>query len=265
MGFLHGGAFGLVLGDLLGRVAGITRLLLRELPDILASAGRPYWRGLGALRALFGRHWKFPIFSLPSSFINTLAGSFALPLVGQFYGLQAGGYYILVQTVFAVPLGIVAGSVADVFHGRVAALARDEPERVASLFLRTAAALGVIGISIGVATIFLGPTAFPIVFGEQWRTAGSVAAVLAPRMVVQMVVSPLSRVIFVYEGQEAKLIFDIALLILTIASLTGANLVGLPFLAALFMLALANLVAYGLYAVILWRLIRRSTRVEAPR
>jgi O-antigen/teichoic acid export membrane protein len=260
LGFLHFGALGLLLGDLLGRIAGTTRLLVREFPAITAAAGRPAWHGA---RSLLLRYWKFPAFSLPSSFLDTLASVLPLPLIGQFYGLGAAGYYALVQTVFALPVGVVAQSVADVFHGRVAALARDAPGRVGWLFLRTAGTLGSIGLPIGAAVFIFAPAVFPFVFGEQWRTAGYVAAVLAPRMVVQMIVSPLSRIVFVYQGQQAKLIFDVVVFTLTIAGLAGAKLLGLPFVAALAILAGTDLVAYGLYGGILWNLIQRSTSGDA--
>ena len=255
LGFLHFGALGLLLGDLLGRIAGTTQLSIHELPDITVAAGRPAWHGA---RSLLKKYWKYPVFSLPSSFIDTLAGVIPLPLIGQFYGLEAAGYYSLVQTVFALPLTLVARSVADVFHGRVATLARDAPGSVGRLFLRTAGALSAIALPIGVAVFFLAPALFPLVFGEQWQTAGFVAAVLAPRMVVQMIVSPLSRIVFVYQGQEAKLIFDVVVLSLTIGGLTVANFLGLPFLAAMAVLAATDLIAYGVYSGILWNLIRRS-------
>ena len=259
LGMLQLGATGLLLGDLIGRLAGVARLMVREFPTIVASAGQPAWRGA---RALLGRYRKFPTFSLPSSFVDTLAGMLALPLVGAFYGLEAAGHYVLVVTVFALPMTVVGRSVADVFHGRAAALARDAPERVAPLFLRTAAILAAIALPVGAASLILAPAIFPIVFGEEWRTAGYVAAALSPRMVVQLIVSPLSRIVFVYQGQEAKLLFDFAVLALTIGSLTGAHLLGLSFLTALVLLAVTDLVAYGLYAGILWRLIRRSTGAE---
>ena len=260
MGFVAVGALGLFLGDILGRVVGIARLLRRELPEITAAAGRPGWR---RMRALLKRYRKYPVFSLPSSFIDTLAAVLALPLIGHFYGLEAAGYYVLVQTVFALPVTVVARSVADVFHGRVASLARDAPDRVGRLFLRTAGLLSGIGISVGLAIVLLAPALFPLVFGEEWRIAGYAAAALAPSMVVQLIVAPLSRIVFVYEGQEAKLIFDIAALLLTVAAITGAKLLGLSFIAALALLTLANLLAYGLYAGILWQLIRRGARVES--
>lgn len=260
LGFLQIGALGLLLGDLVGRIAGVTRLMALEFPAIVASAGQPAWRGA---RTLLARYWKFPAFSLPSSFVDTLAGTLALPIISQFYGLEAAGYFVLVETVFSLPMIVVGRSVADVFHGRAAAMARNAPERVAPLFLRTAGTLGVIAIPVGAAALFLAPAAFPLVFGAEWQTAGYVAAALAPRMVVQLIVSPLSRLVFVYEGQEAKLIFDVAVLTLTVTSLTGAHLLGLPFLTALVLLALADLVAYTLYAGILWRLIRRSADVES--
>lgn len=162
---------------------------------------------------------------------------------------------MLVQTLFAGPMTIVGNSVADVFHGRAAALAREAPERVARLFMRTAGVLSGVAIPVGAAVVLLAPSLFPLVFGEQWQTAGYAAAALAPRMVVHMVVGPLSRIVFVYEGQKSKLIFDAVVLTLTIASLAAAKLLDLPFVTALAVLAWADLAAYGLYAGILWSLI----------
>ena len=259
LGLLQVGALGLFLGDVLGRAAGITRLLFRELPDIAKSAGWPTWR---SARAMLARYRHYPALSLPSSFVNTLAGALALPLIGQFYGLDAAGYYLLVQTLFAGPVAVVGLSVADVFHGRVAALARDAPERVASVFLRTAGTLSAIAIPVGAATFLLAPLLFPLIFGSEWQPAGYAAAALAPRMVVHMMVSPLSRIVYVYNGQGSKLIFDVALLSLSVASLTGAKLLNLPLVPALSLFALADVVAYAIYAGILWNLVRRSTRAE---
>lgn len=256
MGFLGVGSLGLVLGDLIGRAAGVSRLALRELPAIAAAGGGI--SGGGALDVL-RRYWKYPVYSLPSSFLNALPHALVVPIVGQFYGIGLAGQYVLVGTVFAVPLAIVGASVADAFHGRIAELARVSPAAAMGFFVRTVGALALAGIVMGTAVFLGAPTVFPWLFGDEWQTAGYVAAVTAPRMVMHLIVSPVSRVIYVYGGQEAKLLFDSLLLIAIVGSLLTGYLLHLSFIAALAVLTAADVFTYAVYGGILWRLVHRSS------
>lgn len=256
MGLLGAGSVGLVFGDLIGRAAGVSRLALRELPAIAAAAG-----GISGRRAadVVRRYWKYPVYSLPSSLLNALPHAMVVPFIGQFYGIGLAGQYVLAGTVFAVPLTIVGASVADAFHGRIAELARVAPAAAKGFFVRTVGALALVGIVIGTTLFLAAPTVFPWLFGDEWQTAGYVAAVTAPRMVMHLIVSPVSRVIYVYGGQEAKLLFDSLLLIAIVGSLLTAYLLHMSFITALAVLTAADVFTYVVYGGILWWLVHRSS------
>jgi O-antigen/teichoic acid export membrane protein len=255
LGLLQSGPVGLFVGDLMGRSAGVVRLAVAELPAIAASSSRTR---VSDVRQLLRRHWRFPVISVPSSFVDVFASSLPLPLIGQFYGLEAAGYYVLVGTVLSAPASVVATSVADVFHGRLSELKHTTPSHASRLFLRTAGALAIIAGAIAVPIAILAPVVFPLVFGAGWEPAGELAAVMALRLFSHLVVSPLSRVVYVYEGQASKLLFDVAVLIGTVGAITFASSQGFPLVGAVATLAVTDLVIYGFYGLVLWNLVRRA-------
>jgi O-antigen/teichoic acid export membrane protein len=253
LGALQAGGAGLVVGDLIGRSVGVIRLAAVELPAIWASAARTR---VSDARSLLRTYWRFPVISVPSSFIDVLAGSLPIPLIGQLYGLEAAGNYVIVVAVLAAPASVVAMSVADVFHGRLGELRHTAPAQARSLFLRTTGALVVIAGAIALLIAVAAPLVFPFVFGAGWETAGPMAAALALRMFAQLVVSPLSRVVYVYEGQTAKLLFDVLLLVGTTGALTIAKLQGFSVVAAVATLAVTDALVYGVYWLVMWNLVR---------
>ena len=209
------------------------------------------------VRELFRRYWRFPLVSVASSFVDVLASAVPIPLIGQLYGLEAAGYYVLVLTVLSAPASVVASSVADVFHGQLSEVKHTggtEGSRL--LFLRTARALALTATAISLPVAIAAPVIFPFVFGARWETAGTLAVVMSARLFAQLVVSPLSRVVYVYEGQTSKLLFDGAILITTVGSLSVAHLLGFTLVGAVAALAVTDLAVYGLYALVLWNLVR---------
>ncbi len=81
---------------------------------------------------------------------------------------------------------------------------------------------------------------------------------------MQLIVSPLSRLVFVLSGQELKLIYDVAIL----TSMTGIALhtfyhhLGVVHLVLWF--SIANALAYVLYYLVLsWIVLRATSNVSA--
>jgi O-antigen/teichoic acid export membrane protein len=205
------------------------------------------------------RNSKLPIYSLPSSLIDTIAASAALPLIVQLYGAHAGGQFALVQRVLAIPLILVAASVADAFHSRLALCSRDTPEKTLSLFNRTSVVLLLLGLAPALALVFAGDRMFAFVFGGTWSAAGKLAAISAPWFLAQFVVSPLSRLVFVLHGQEAKLIYDIVLLLGIFGTYEFARSRHLTMIGTVAVLTAVNTVAYLLYYAVLFRIASKST------
>ena len=257
LGLLQLGWAGLMIGEVLGRAGGLSQMVQKAGPPL----GTRLRQGdLQAIGQTIRYYYKFPVYSLPSSMLDMVVIMLPLPLISQLYGPTAAGYFTLVQRVMALPLSLIGNSFADAFHGHVATITRDTPHETRAFFLRTARSLVLIGLLPALILAFLGPVLFGLIFGSEWTTAGALAAAIAPWSFAQLVVGPLSRIVFVLRGQELKLIYDVAALAATLAGLYGAHAYGFSLLDAVTVLNWLQVVAYGIYFIILLRIASSATK-----
>lgn len=250
-GLFGGGILGLLVSDVLGRVLGLGSVV-RGAWQTLAPA-----RELPAVgtRAVAREFWRFPALGAPSSLLNAAAASLPVPLLAGAYSLPIAGLFALVQRVLGLPLNVIGTSVGDAMLGRMSEQARSDPAAALPLFRRLALVLAGIGLPAAIVLAIVGPDLFAIVFGEPWRDAGTVAALMAPWLVAAMIVSPLSRVALVYQGQGQKLIYDLLSLGAVIGSILGGRAAGLDAFETIRVLAWLQALAYGVYLVVLYRLV----------
>lgn len=254
LGLIGAGVLGLLVGDVVGRIVG--------LGSIVRSAGRGVIGARHAAgpttRAIARAYWRFPVLGAPSSLINAAAAALPVPLVAAMYDLPTAGYLALVQRVLGLPLSVIGASVGDALLARVAEHARSDPAAALPLFRRLVLALFAVGLPMALSLALLGPWAFEVIFGEPWRSAGTVAALMGPWLVAALVVSPVSRVVFVYQGQGVKLIYDVLSLAAAVGSIVGGRAAGLDAFEAIGLLAILQALAYAVYLVVLDRLVRRG-------
>jgi lipopolysaccharide exporter len=258
LGCLRLGWIGLVLGELAGRAAGLGRMVVVAAPDVL-SAARPASRA--AVTRVLWRYRNFPIYSLPSSVLDSLVSTIVVPMLAAFYGAAPAGQFALVQMALAVPLAFVGASVSDAFFKRVSD-ARDAGADARSLVLRTMGSLMAVGILPAVMVIALGRTLFGVVFGPAWFQAGLMAEAVAPLALAQLVVGPVTPVVFVYNGQRAKLAYDASRL-LSIGAIVAGHAAGWTPVQAVRAWSLVETGLYVVYVIILFRIIPRSARTTA--
>jgi lipopolysaccharide exporter len=255
LGFATSGPAGLLFGEMLGRGAGVGSLVRDAWPalkGVVAKAGRnDLVSALAENRSLAG-------YSLPSSLVDTLAANIPLPLLVQLYGSALGGQFSLMQRVLSVPLALIATSVADTFHSRLAVCAREKPEQMLGLFARTSAGLFLLGLGPALILFFIGDRLFALIFGATWTTAGTLAGITAPLLLAQMVVSPLSRLVFVLRGQKSKLIYDLALMagILLIFGIAWRQKLSL--VHTVWAITLVNILCYFVYYMVLLRIVLKA-------
>ena len=244
--------------------AGWIGLLAAELGSRLAFIHRgrrmiPWsqcFRKSRSTRCLLWRYREYPVISLPSSVIDNGADAAQLPIIAALHGLEFAGLYALVQRCAAIPSSLISRNVADVFQTRAVEIISTKADSVFRLFNRTVLSLAGVAV-IPAAVVFLhGEEIFVLVFGETWREAGIIAALLSPAMFVQFVANPVSRIVFVSGRLKIKLIFDLTKLGL-IALLPAASLVldweGLETIKGL---SLVLIISHVLYLVVLTRLAR---------
>jgi O-antigen/teichoic acid export membrane protein len=250
---------GLLAGDLIGRLLGITRMVRNAGREIVAEARRAD-RSMGSLA---GSYARFPLLGVPSSLINAAAFSLPVPLLAGTYGLAAAGFLALVQRVLGLPLSIIGASVADALHARMATYARERPDRAPTFFLRTGLGLLAIGLPIAVVVAVTGPGLFAFVFGSEWELAGRMAVAMTPWYLAALIVSPLSRVVLVFSGQAGKLIYDVLSLAAVVGAITLGRALALDLVTTVWLLSGLQTTAYAVYFGVLYRLVRLGSRRQA--
>jgi O-antigen/teichoic acid export membrane protein len=240
------GVFGLIAGELGGRMLGIWRLGRGAWPRLVAAHAARAAEHLG--RALW-RQRRFPLMLLPSSGLDAIAAALPLPLVAQLFGLQVAGEFALVLRIASAPAALLATSVADVFHARLSA--RHAGDDARAMITSTARLLLAVSLTIYVPAAILSPWLFGIVFGARWAHAGWVMSALAPLLAASLVVSPLSRALVFASRLDLKLVGDAVWLVLPLAALLASAPAGAT--AAIAAYAAGGVVAQLVYFVIIRR------------
>ncbi len=231
LGLLKLGAPGLLIGDVIGRVAGGGGLAL------LASRDRPFAQVTRAsLAAAATRYRRFPLLTTWSGLLNV--GSLQLPslMFSASFGAAAAGFYALSYKMLVLPTMLVAQAVGQVFLARASSLSR-EPERLRRLTEGTALALFACGLPVFAAVGLGGPQLFATVMGSQWEQAGRYAQALAPWFVVWLVSSPLGGLLSVREWQGSALAFTAFEFALRLGALLIGTRRGSPMLAVILLSA----------------------------
>lgn len=216
-GLAGAGAGWLVGGTAAGYVASgaLVGMWLAWRGGPMASLWR--WRRIGMLAR---RYVRFPLFSAPAALLNLVStripvfvlAAVATPAdVGQF-GIAFGS--------LALPLGLVTGSVGQVFFVRAAEASRDGD--LSGLTRGVLRGLLAVTAFPCLAVLAAGPTLFAFVFGDVWATAGVYARVLAPWTLAASIAAPLTVLFDVLERQRADLGFSVVMA----AGTAGALLVG---------------------------------------
>lgn len=205
------GAVGLVLGHLAGTAAGyVTARLLLHPPA--APIG---WRLDVQQREHLVRHQNFWRYALPSNLLNGAVSQLPLFLIGMRHGVLAAGLFALTQRVLSAPISLLAASVLEVFK-RESVREFEEHGNCMRIFRHTFKALMVLGAGPALVLLLFAPFLFAWVFGENWRSAGELAQLMAPLFLLNFVASPLSYVFFVAGRQKADLYWQVALFAMTV-------------------------------------------------
>jgi O-antigen/teichoic acid export membrane protein len=148
------------------------------------------------------------------------------------------------------PMSIISKSVLDVFKRNAAQAYHDRGECRAE-YLNSMRLLFIIAVC---STVVIGVCAKPVftgIFGKSWAGAGVVTLLLLPRFGLGFIASPLSYIVYVVGRQHLDLVWQLALL--------GMTLVTLLSFATFHRTLLYYSVGYGLlYIVYLWMSYRFS-------
>ena len=215
-GFISPTAAGMVIGHVLGTAAGIGFAMYFMPINPLAIGSRiEFWT---MLKTFWLNQRRFPMFALPSDAINAASGQLPLLLIASRFGAEASGLFALTIRVLGAPIGLLGAAVLDVFKRSAASSYRDNGHCRAE-YRRTFWLLAAGGVILALGVVVVAEHLFVVAFGEPWWQAGVIAIWLMPMFALRFVASPLSYVFYIAGKQQVDLVWQCALLAMTLASL----------------------------------------------
>lgn len=208
-------AINLALGQLVGVLAGVCVAEYLMPLDVYDNTHNFFKR----IQVFWRSHRKFPMFALPADFINTGAGQLPLLFITSKYGAEASGFFALTLRMLGGPISLLGAAVLDVFKRNAAENFRLNGH-CRQDFVRTFKILSCLGVLLAMGVILFAEPAFVYAFGETWREAGVIAIWLMPMFAMRFVASPLSYVFYIAGKQHVDLMWQIALLAMTLVVFT---------------------------------------------
>ncbi|MFC1508424.1 lipopolysaccharide biosynthesis protein [Candidatus Omnitrophota bacterium] len=251
MGLVGAGFGGLIAGTLVGNALA-TAFLSRVVWK--ADKDKKKFLSKDLVIANAAKYSDFPKYNAPQAFLDGFRRGGLVFIITAFVGLNVLGYYTFAVAMILKPLRMIGNAVSQVFYQK-AAEAYNSGEDVWHITRKLLLRLFLIGIPGFLFIAFFGPQAFSLVFGANWREAGSYGQLLIPWLFLQFITSPITTIPLILRKQKQYFIVSLGYNLLIPSIMAAALWLGAGFRNALILLALfASLYLIGM---LLW--IRRIT------
>lgn len=196
LGWLGLAPIGLLLGNMLtmgaGGVSLASQALRRDRDRLRAISPAAMLRTLTKYR-------RYPVFSTPEALANVAGMQVPVLMIAAFSGVEAGQMFLAMQ-VMAAPLALIGASVGQVYASRAGEQLRNSTlHRFTLTMMKRLFLIGAVPLTVAA---LLSPFLFTLVFGAEWQRAGVIMAWIAPWMLAQLVVSPVSMALHVVGAQR---------------------------------------------------------------
>lgn len=239
LGVFFPAALTLILIYILGQ--GLFALMLISLSGLFYLANVSNLKAVSMKRVLL-KYSDFPKYRAPQVIINAFSSSMPIFILSSFFGPAFAGFYTLTNKVLHLPTSLVGNSIGDVFFPRIAE-ANHKGENLFTLLLKPTLFLSLLGI-IPFGLIFMfGPSLFPLIFGQDWVTAGHYARWMSVFTFTLFVSRPSIRILPIIRAQRAMLVFTIIKIIFTSIALISGSLIGND-ITAIFFFSITDSILY---------------------
>ena len=256
-GLVAAGPGGLIAGQVLGQVAASGFLWRRALQQDSLDIREPL--RADTLARTLKRYRRFPLYTSWGTLLGTTALQVVPVLLSRQFGPAEAGLYFFGYRLLSSGVQLGTGSISQVLYQRAAA-ALNAGQRVAPLVeaVVVRVALGS-AVVLGVFAAFA-PGIFSLVFGPHWVRTGEYMRIVAPLFFMQMVASPVSITLFLFDKQLVASVVQIALLSGSVGAIAFGGMLGASPGRTLSIYAAVQATIYFVYLVIVLRVVSASPR-----
>jgi len=235
------GAIALILGQIVGRSAGIFTLISKFSKLLIENKKHIYVKEIANTAVV---HLRYPKFATLGTLLNELGTYLPIFMLSALSNPTSTGYYVIAHRAMAIPMTTIGVSIAEVFF---ASVREDESKgKLNASVLKLNRTLSSVSLPIIIALMILAPTLFSIVFGKNWIDAGKFVQLLAPMLYAQLITFPLSGVMVLKKRDRDRFLFQFIMTVLRfVAIYTGMTCCGVFY--SIFLFSLVSTICYLAY------------------
>lgn len=199
------GGQGLILATLLGSLASGFGFM-REFFSI-----KRFYSGYAApkrLHVLSREYKQFPLVNLPHVLLDLGVDLAVALLITRLFGEDTFGYFSHSYAMVRLPAALIGQSISQVFFNKCAEMV-NKGQSVLPLLLRTYKMLFLLGIVPFAALFFFGEEIFTFFFSEKWRESGELSEIIAPWLLLNFIISPVSGIPLIMGRQRSAFVMGI--------------------------------------------------------
>ena len=154
------------------------------------------------------RYKDFPLANLPLALSDYIRDVLVAIILIEFFSESLFGAFDHSYRMLRIPVMLIGASLSHVFFSRISSF-KTEGKLIYPLFRKVLISLSLLSILPFLVIYFFGAPLFAFVFGAEWRFSGELSEIMAPWLMLNFIVSPLSTIPLVFDKQKAYLIIGL--------------------------------------------------------
>lgn len=212
---------GMILGHLLGNTVAIALYI--------SINGKFIFRKRRMNLGLMARFKQFPLFNVPSTFLDNFGANSPNLLLTNFFGAAVTGYYALGYRLLSLPVSVISNALRQAFLPKaVEAKQYDTLANATRSVFEYILKLAPVPLVLAALTA---NTLITTIFGSVWITAASYIPWLCFWLFLALMYSPISSILIVLERQRDALFINVLRFVIKVAALCLGGLYGNALLA----------------------------------
>ncbi len=152
--------------------------------------------------SLLKKYRDYPVYRMPSEFMVKLLTYLPIFYYSYVFGSAQTGQIGLSLVIVAAPVSLLGQTIGKAYYAEISEIERHSSDSLKKVTERVFRILLFIGLAIGAALALFGPTAFKVIFGEEWTTAGDYARVLSLFLIANLCTTPIFSIFNVTNKQR---------------------------------------------------------------
>ncbi|MDR6553880.1 O-antigen/teichoic acid export membrane protein [Paenibacillus qinlingensis] len=259
LSFTSWGPLGLIIGELLGRLTGVTSQWRLWRNDVKKKAIQTTWLDM---KDSAHRYRRFPILSSWSNILNSVGLYLPNIILAALYGPYIAGLYTMGQRFLGAPITLISLSINQVYMSEFAMCLNQNPSRIHSLFRSTVKKSLVFGIIIIGGVVIFAPMLFHYLFGDTWEKSGHFMRILSIMYLSQFIATSVGATLSVMERQDLHLYREITRIVMILGALFLARYTNQTSDIAITFLSIASTLGYSLHLSLSWFAVKKMRKIK---